>query len=185
MCCPSQCPTATAEPTFPSHGHSQHCTPTTVSRARPLPSQPLTPSGCYSSPLTPPQLNRGEAQPHPEQGTAGPSCPGHCWASQVQCAHLVKLPSARQHCSQRLWMSSQETWGCYRCACLACHLQHLTINRKQTHLVKDRYNLESTPWCAQKSVLFCPSAGVLKYPKRSTADFWSDLSCLTFALGEL
>lgn len=74
------------------------------SQGWPLPSQPPTPSGCSSSPLTPPQPNRGEAQP--EQGTAGPPCPGHHWASQVQCAHLVKLQSARQHCSQGSCMSS-------------------------------------------------------------------------------
>lgn len=48
-----------------------------------------------------------------------------------------------------------QTRGCYTCTCLACHLQHLTTNRKQTDLVKGRHNLESTPQCAHKSVLFC------------------------------
>lgn len=140
------------------------------SQAWPLPSQPLTPSGCFSSPLT------------PQRGSTTRAGKGQ----QDHPAHLVKLQGARQHCSQGLWMSSQETQGCYTCMCLACHLQHPTINRKQTGLVKDRHNLESTS-CVLTSQ-FC-SAPVLSCPTTRkdclTADFWSDLSCLTFALEEL
>lgn len=123
-----------------SHSHCRTNLPLLCPLSWPLPSQPLTPPGCSSSPLTPTQQRGSTARAGDSRTTlprtllafTGPTCPlGK--AAKCKAALLTGAVDEQPRNMGLLHI------------CLACHLQSSAINRKQTDLVKERHNLESTP----------------------------------------